>query len=269
MMGRGDSGDGSSTLQLLEVGGGTVDTTQERWLRYAWRVVNCTQTHRSECEAAGGARPGAEREPGNELRWPGYLGRNYVEGSGVLCVGHVHRERAGLNEADVTHTEATAGLVEGARSWLSSGRSARADKKYLDSVRNEYEGWLPTWPRWHQHRDVLLGLGMDLTQIAWTNLAKCRVSINDKPAVDRVTTLCQAEFPMAELIEAIRPAAVLVAVLHAGEAGGIVKTWKSPHGNPLVFSWHGYHGTNERGEKQGVWRPRAIRAIKKRVEDLD
>lgn len=172
----------------------SANTTEHRWLDYAWGVVNCTPAHRRACEAAGGARPSIGRELGNELRWPGYLGRNYVERRGVLCVGHVHRERVGVEEPDVVHTEATAALVDSARVWLSSGRSACADAKYIASVRDEYEAWLPTWPRWYQHRDLLDGLGMDVTQIAWANLAKCRVPIDDKKAVDRVTSLCQAEF---------------------------------------------------------------------------
>lgn len=63
-------------------------TTEHRWLDYAWSVVNCTPAHRGAREAAGGARPGPGRELGNELRWPGYLGRNYVERRDVLCIGH-------------------------------------------------------------------------------------------------------------------------------------------------------------------------------------
>jgi hypothetical protein len=53
---------------------------------------------------------------------------------------------------------------------------------------------------------------MDRTQIAYTNLAKCRVSI-DRGARQRaaeavLTRLCQRDYPMADLVEAIRPVAV-------------------------------------------------------------
>ena len=184
----------------------------------------------------------------------------------MLCVGHVHRERVWA-EADDVHTDATDALVSSVRGWLRRGRSTSSDRKFLLSAQDEYEKWLPSWDRWNAHfRDFVSGLGLDKTQIAWANLAKCRVAIDQRSAVDRVIRLCQGEFPAADLVDAIRPVAVLVCVLHAGEAGPIVKSWKTENASPLVFTWDGRRQTNERGEKRDVWRPRAIRAIKKRFE---
>lgn len=247
--------------------GARVTTIEQDWLRYAWRVVSCDPMHRRACEAAGGARAALGREPGNDLRWPGYLGRNYAEGRGVLCIGHVHRERVRSVELTQAHSEATEQLVGSVRSWLRTRRSPGADATFLASVRREYEQWLPTWRRWnHPFGDLVRGLGMDVTHIAWANLAKCRVPIDDKASVDRVIRLCQVKFPIAELIGAIRPAAVFVCVLRAGEGGPIVKTWRSGSETPLVYPFDGRRSTNERGERLGVWGPRAIREIRRRID---
>ncbi len=53
---------------------------------------------------------------------------------------------------------------------------------------------------------------------------------------------------MTEL-EAIRPVAVLVCVLHADEAGPIVERWRSARASPLVYAWHGRRGQNSKGER--------------------
>lgn len=163
------------------------------------------------------------------------------------------------------HTDATDALVSSVRGWLSRGQSTSSDRTFLLSVQDEYEKWLPTWDRWKAHfRDFVGGLGLDETQIAWANLAKCRVANDQKGAVNQVIRLCQEEFPIAKVVEAIKPVAVLVCVLRAGEGGPIVRSWKTESASPLVFTWDGRRQTNERGEKLGVWRPRAIRAIKQR-----
>ena len=47
------------------------------WLNYAWRVVNCPESHRARCIREGVGVPGPGRVDGNDLRLPGYLGRNY------------------------------------------------------------------------------------------------------------------------------------------------------------------------------------------------
>lgn len=62
---------------------------EQRWLDHAWRVVDCPVEHRRARERHGGAQPGPDRVDGNELRWPGYLGRDYEPGRGVLYVGAV------------------------------------------------------------------------------------------------------------------------------------------------------------------------------------
>lgn len=225
------------------------DRLEAHWLDYAWRVVTCPTDHRSECVAAGGAVPGPGRMDGNELRWPGYLGRRYEAGRGVLCVGAVHREgdpaKHGL---DTVPGRTDAELVAATRRWMQKGRGLKADAEYLNALRNSYEEALPSWTRYQRHFRSLIEehLRMDSTQIAWTNLAKCRVSIDrgsaQRAAEQRLTRLCQTTFPVSQLVAAIRPAAVLVAVLRAGENGDIVADWAAPEWRPLVFAWQGQSG---------------------------
>lgn len=144
--------------------------------------------------------------------------------------------------------QTNAELAEGARSWLASDRSPQADARYLERLRSAYEHALPRWPRWQRRFRTLIEdhLGMSPREIAWTNLAKCPVSIDRgsrvRAAERELTRLCQRAFPTAQLVEAIRPAAVLVAVLAGREGGDIVATWRSPSCSPLVWSWQGQSG---------------------------
>lgn len=250
-------------------------TTEERWLDYAWSVVNCPAEHRAHCEALGAAVPGVGRVDGNELRWPGYLGREYQEGAGVLCVAAVHREARPEEEAGTPVGATNAQLIAAHRRWLSEGRSAEEDALFLESIRQTYVDALPHWRRWTRHFRTLVEhhLGLKRTEIAWTNLAKCRLAVHrgNRSAETELTRLCQMEFaPMAELIEAIRPELVLVAVLNATSGGGIVSTWNSPSTSPLVYSWHGQsghdrHNRDPRRRKLSEWAPGMVAAYQSRV----
>ena len=97
--------------------------TEKRWLNYAWSVINCPKSHREQCEALGAAVPGHGRVDGNEVRWPGYLGGGYRKGTGILCVGAVHREARPEDEACDSVTRRTnAELVNAHRCWVQRGR---------------------------------------------------------------------------------------------------------------------------------------------------
>lgn len=252
-------------------------TAEQRWLDYAWSVVNCPAAHRQACERNGGAVPGPDRVDGNELRWPGYLGRNYEPRKGVLCVGAVHRESTPEGErGNRVVYETNAELAATARRWVASGRSGESDAAYLQGLRDAYERALPAWTRWNRHFRVLVEdyLGLDRTQIAWANLAKCRVSI-DRGAKQRaaeavLTRLCQRQFPMSALVEAIEPVAVLVAVLHARPGGDIVTSWSSPSWSPLVFTWQGQSGHDRHNTAPGArplrdWAPAMADAVRARL----
>ena len=253
-------------------------TTEECWLDYAWSVVNCHASHRKQCEEFGAAVPGAGRVDGNEVRWPGYLGRNYRKGVGILCVGAVHREARLTDDANNSVIKRTnAELVRAHRHWLRRGRSQVEDLAYLEAIRIAYADALPHWSRWRRHFRTLVQdyLGMSMADVAWTNLAKCRVAIHlgnkQRSAEARLTRLCQREFvPIRELIEAICPALVLTCVLNAKPNGDIVSSWDSPSVSPLVFSWQGQSGHDRHNRdplrrKLSEWAPEMVDAYRGRM----
>jgi hypothetical protein len=256
-----------------------MDETEERWLDYAWRVVNCPPAHLRLCENAGGARSGPGRVDGLDLRWPGYLGRNYHESQGILCVGAVHLEvpLAEL-ESNPEGFRSDQTQVEAVRTWLTEGRSSGTDEIFLERMRTAYEGvgGLPRWQRWRRHFRSLVcdHLGMDETKVAWTNLAKCKCAIHlgstQRAAQANLVRLCQQEFPVRDLVEAIRPVAVLVSVLNAKANGPIVSTWRSASCDPLVFTWQGQsghdrHNTDPNARKFRDWTPDAAAQIRARM----
>lgn len=107
---------------------------------------------------------------------------------------------------------------------------------------------------------MLVGkLQLGVEDIAWTNLAKCRVSREASP--DDVVRFCQAEYPIREVIGAIRPATVLTCVKNAYEGGPIVETWRSASARPLVFTWDSRRGTDREGRRLQVWTDEAVQRI--------
>ncbi len=252
---------------------------EERWLDYAWSIINCPKSHRERCEALGAAVPGHGRVDGNEVRWPGYLGEGYREGTGILCVGAVHREARPEEEARDSVTRRTnAELVNAHRRWVQRGRSRDEDRDYLAAVRAAYECALPRWDRWKDHFRTLVEvhLGMSRREIAWTNLAKCRVPIHRgnriRTAEAKLIRLCQRDFaPVTELVEAIRPGLVLCCVLHAPSGGDIVSSWDSSSASPLVYCWqgrtgHDLHNRDPQRRRLAEWAPEMARAYRTRTQ---
>lgn len=232
-----------------------VTPTESRWLDYAWRVANCPPEHRAACERKGGATsaPGYE---GNVLRWPGYLGRDWREYHGVLCVGAVH----GTNWDDGDDAQARLTLESALWTWLERGRSPISDANYLEQVRVVFEWWMPLWTRWDDFAKVLGKLGDRVRDVAWTNLAKCRAPRSASSTT--LAKLCQRLYPVADVVAAIRPVAVLSCTKAATEGGSIVSTWKAPSADPLVFTFHGLHGTDGSGRRIAEWSSEAARLIR-------
>lgn len=252
--------------------------TELQWLDYAWGVVNCSQEHQGRCVAAGAAVPGPGRVDGNELRWPGYLGRDYRSNQGILCVAAVHREPSpSREESRPVLRETNAALISSARRWLASGRSDESDSFYIESVRRAYEEGLPHWRRWRRHFRILVEkyLGLKISEIAWANLAKCRVPIDRGDAARRaeakLTRICQVEFvPMSDLVDKIRPIAVLVSVLRAGRGGDIVTSWDGQHCSPRVYAWQGQsghdrHNTHPEARPLHDWAPEMAADVRKAI----
>lgn len=235
---------------------------ERAWLNYAWRVVNWPKEHAGPCLAAGGL-PQSDTPEGrhNDLRWPGYVGRDYKPERGVLCVAAV-----GQQPKHYTPDQA-GGYAEMARihrAWLERGRSEEADRQFLESHRDYYERALPTWKRWRQ---VFRGfvedhLRMDRREIAYGNLAKCRARDVDTVRLARV---CQAVFPASEMVAALRPAAVVVAVVSARPGGGTVRTWRGNGYEPFVWTFEGRNARGQDGRGLNQWAPDVAREIRSRL----
>ena len=204
-----------------------------------------------------------------------------VKGVGVLCVGAVHREARPEDEArNPVSRRTNRELIDAHRTWVQHGRSPEGDRVYLERVRRAYEDALPQWNRWKRHFRWLVQdcLGLNRTEIAWTNLAKCRVAIHlgnrIRTSEAKLTRLCQREFaPVSELVEAIRPGLVLTCVLHAGRCGDIVSSWDSASMSPLVFPWQGQSGHDRHNTAPGArrlreWAPEMVSAYRARTESI-
>ena len=258
-----------------------MNETERLWLDYAWRVVNCPEPHLSACINKGAAVPGIDRVDGNDLRLPGYLGRNYRPG-GILCVAAVSREPSLQDEEDSPPIARTnASLFKLTRRWIRRGRSRESDSRYVRSMRLCYEEALPIWTRWKRHFRTLIEdhLKLGISDIAYTNLAKCRVPIDKgtqaRQAESRLTRLCQSEFiPMREIVDIVQPAAVLVSVLGAGRNGDIVESWDGERSSPLVYAWQGQsghdrHNTDPTARKLSDWAPEMAREVHSYLKRLE
>ncbi len=251
---------------------------ERAWLDYAWQVVNCPESHLYACINAGAAVPGKGRVDGNDLRLPGYLGRNYRPG-GILCVAAVGREPTIEREKKYPVIRRTnANLYNLTQKWIKKGRSSRKDAQYLKSAQICYEEALPNWPRWRRHFRTLVEdyLNMNVTNIAWTNLAKCRVSIDRgqkaRTSESNLTRLCQRHFiPIRAIVDILQPVVILVSVLDAGRGGSIVESWDGQSCSPLVYSWQGQsghdrHNADPRARRLHDWAPDMVREVRSRIE---
>ena len=193
-------------------------TRKRAWLDYAWRVVDAERSvpsHYAYCERLRGNIDEPVAGEGR-LRWPGTVNSNFKPEHGVLFVGSVHREfhvGRGGREDDVLRAQERT-LVAANKRWRDEGRSANSDQAYLDSTARAYEMSIPRWPRGDVVVNLLKMLGDQVDEVAWVNLARCQVP----PAVTDETPLraaCQQRdvYPISEVIDAVRPSAVFVAVL--------------------------------------------------------
>lgn len=161
-----------------------------------------------------------------------------------MCVNQVHRD---IN-ADAEHVdpEVNRRYVLATGQWKAGQLD---DAGFLGETRTAFEYWIPRWGAWKHFRYLVeeqLGLGVD--QVVYANLAKCQLSTDR--STTKVVRRCQGEFPMCELVEAVRPRAVLCARADAYEGGPTVRKWCSPD----VFTF-GFRTGERNDELRGVWVP--------------
>lgn len=225
---------------------------ERSWVTYALRLLD-DREHLRRCELAGGS-PIGELDPGRrldaDLRWPGYLGRDYRSG-GVLCVATVHRDF----ETNGAGPGVRAGIVEATRGLRDRILS---DVEYLNLVRRGYEAGLAKWVVGGHLGRTLGALGVPLSAIAYVNAARCQVPENwshlpDKAArsaakatcnqiKEAVLCRCWVDYPVTNLVAMLRPSFVLFAnaptfdrASMSKELGGVATA--------CIHAWQGAAGT--------------------------
>ena len=174
-------------------------TLDDVWLAYARRVLE-----------AGALSQCCDQSPRNDAidrvrRWPGYLGSRYHSG-GVLLVGAIHN-------ADRLFTPEILALGDEVKKWVGAPRTPESDRRYLASVRAGYTASARLWALngnvWKRFDKLLAYLGIDMEQVAFTNLAKCFCPVGENDT--RFVKACLARYPLGELIKDIQPKAVFIA----------------------------------------------------------
>jgi hypothetical protein len=230
--------------------------TEEAWLRYAHTLAD-DQEHLDACKDLGGSPDGPEFDPNHtldpDLRWPGYLGRDYSSGR-VLCVATVHRDF----ETNGAGTQVRADIVDATRGLRDRTIS---DGDYLASVRRGYEAGLLKWIVGGNLGVALGALDVPLTAIAYVNAARCqypedRDHLPDKAAKQAakaagdkvkaaVLKLCWTAYPITRLVEILDPRVVVFANAptfdrakpdldrRGGVAAVCIHQWQQPAGSLL------------------------------------
>lgn len=221
-----------------------MDRIESDWLDYSWSVLNDAD-HRAECVRAGGR--GIDDD---ELRWPGYLGENYSRGR-LMLVANIHRnfDSGGAKVSGLARR-----LVENANQW-KGGRSEKSDARYLAELRECYVQGLQLWDVGRRFRKFVENhVGMDLTHVAYLNVAKCQ---STKGTCHRLQHLCLERFRLLDLVENLQPRLVLTCstVVRDGPDLGVPQKW-----------FHQLYGTDEPRNKFDEWAPALAARLKAEAE---
>jgi hypothetical protein len=182
---------------------------EEAWL-HAARLLLDDDAHRSACDRRLGAEA-VERADAGDLRWPGYLGSEYRPG-GLLVAATVHREFA--SGSPPLPPEARDRLVRSTRDWK---HHQIRDDEWLADLRAVYSAGLERhWAVGKILRALGSRIGLRVAEIAYVNAARCQV-VEDAPQLEAlaaikkgVVSLCSRAYPLAELVQVIRPGAIVV-----------------------------------------------------------
>lgn len=176
------------------------------WLRYAREVVS-DQDHRRACAARGGSDPDAvllERETGRpasfaeDVRWPGYVGRDYRRGD-VLWISNIHRnfDSGGL----------TASFADASNDCIRQWRDGRTDdESFLSEIRAVYELGLRRWTVGSWSGRALLALDVPIEAVAYTNVAKCQAVGTGT----RLQRFCIQRWSLRSIVQLLEPGLVLL-----------------------------------------------------------
>lgn len=228
---------------------------EAQWIEYAWSVVACGSDHVRRCTAAGGLGVLDEEA----VRFPGFVGPDFEPGRGVLCLAHVHRYLPEVDDISGGRFRAFSDAIVG---WKKRGRSDESDAVFLAESRPAYMASAKEWPWWKKHYGRLLDEGrVPISEVAFTNFAKCRtVTEEESNASLRLAKLCAEEYPPADLVRMLRPAALLIASLQL-EVGDV--------GDVPVIRWNGRNSVDSEGYRLEQWLPRQGGRLRKIRSEFD
>jgi hypothetical protein len=251
------------------------ETAWLSWARPVVRMQECSPEHFAWCRKALG--PGEYRDAKSDpaadpaLRWPGYVGDRWEPQRGVLFVGSVHADftKDGRRAGSPERVAVVAGMVEANRRWRDLAIDSTAeDARYLKSTRLAYATLIPGWARDGAFGEVRRVLADHVDAVGWTNLAHCRARPQKTPGgeygLQRACSGMQGAFPIRGLLDAIRPAAVLVSVspVEGVHARRFDFTCSDGY-RPLLWAFDGR--TQKRGDVgPDVWAPRFAELVGER-----
>ncbi len=279
---------------------------ENHWLSWAYRVVRMNVDKREHfCWCRDRLTKFnaeySESDPAGDptLRWPGYIGKFWKPGCGVLFVGSVHADFTAGGDGSIDRSEYVRRLAEANRFWRDNTDPVRTAEAYLRETQRIYAALAPGWARGTVLADVLESLMRELDpatrfqHAAWTNLAHCRAKpgaestaspeANPKKMSEYPLQLkCSSKngvFPIGELVTAIWPAAILVSVKLVDPEFGSYRrqyewvidpsTLPRPLGvqDPLIRAFDGSTRTEAgfwQGSPRAVWVPNAVKEIRSR-----
>lgn len=192
---------------------------EQWWVQRAHRLLR-NEKHAMLSRFYGGspAVPGLE-DP--DLRWPGYLGDNYVRGLSVLAIGNIH---CGFRSKsfDPTSSRYEDYLGEAVDDALAATRELKNAEQlvdnsadaYLNGIRRMYEyGLSGSWTIGDTFRKAFdaLDVGTDpssIRDIAYVNASCCQLA-QGAALPDRLFVECLTAHNLADLVRKLRPIVIV------------------------------------------------------------
>ncbi len=190
-------------------------------------------------------------------RWPGYLGSRYKRGR-VLLVGAIHN-------AGQLFTPEIVALESQVEKWMNASRSTDSNRQYLTAVQSAYlassRRWACNGNVWKRFDELLCYLGIDIEQVAFTNLAKCFCSVGQNDT--RFVKACLTRYPVGALIEEIQPKAVFIGK-NEKATNRLLGDLETKTG-ALVFQYNNRTGQSPDRRSFREWAPEAARKYRSRT----
>lgn len=238
-----------------------VDRDWLDWARPIVRMEATASAHFSSCRSKLQAGSAEYDDIDPTLRWPGYVGSEWERGRGMLFIGSVHSDFAGVHDADYANRRPIVDdLARANKLWreLEAPTDAQ-DRGYLEATRSAYTRLIPHWPRADHFTKLMTDVFRDREHpydyAAWTNLAHCRARprhLSEYPLQAHCSGT-KGPYPIAVLVEILKPRAILMPIKPmAGDHGKRFDLGASDYA-PILRSFPGTGAATWHGRPPEVW----------------